>query len=324
VVKRKARDAQCEEYKAALFLRISDGKRFSGLKDQLDDLNLLDKDSYPKTMESALRFLQNYKGAGGKSRGSNTHNYQKHEHDGVAFSQMGNHGGGKGARDISNHTCYNCGNKGHHAKSCPKLSSEERSQLGMEHMNVSENTGTQEYVKGIANMNLRDYASTDEDGSHDESVSTFDSCIEGVGFLEVTGESRDRPICNRNHAYLDSCATNHSMFALEHLNRRHTTGVCLRQNCNAGSRLTKRKGFWMMLQFWENPGGIANLVSLIELERDGWTVNYTTGNIWEVTSPGENVTLSFMIETQGVCKGMPYIDLANPETHQAQACCCKC
>ena len=54
VMKQKARDAQCKEYKAALFLRIADGKHFSGLKDQLDDLNLLDRDSYPKTMESAL------------------------------------------------------------------------------------------------------------------------------------------------------------------------------------------------------------------------------------------------------------------------------
>ena len=186
---------------------------------------------------------------------------------------MGNHGRGRGAKDILNHTCYNFGNKGHHAKSCP-------SQLGMDHVNWSENTDTQEYIEGIAIMNLHDYASSDEGASDDESVNTFDSCIEGVGFLEVTGECRDRPICNRNHAYLDSCTTNHSMFALEHSNLHHTTGMCLWQNCNAGSRLTKRKWFWMMLQFWENPGGIANLVSLIELERDGWTVNYTTGNIW--------------------------------------------
>ena len=56
----------------------------------------------------------------------------------------------------------------------------------------------------------------------------------------------------------------------------------------------------MMLQFWENPGGIANLVSLIELDRDGWMMNYTTGNIWEVTSPDEKVTLSFMIEMHGM------------------------
>jgi hypothetical protein len=58
-LKRKARDTQCKEYRASLFLRIADSDRFSNIKDQLDDLHLLDVDKYPKTMESALQFLQN-------------------------------------------------------------------------------------------------------------------------------------------------------------------------------------------------------------------------------------------------------------------------
>ena len=94
------------------------------------------------------------------------------------------------------------------------------------------------------------FASSDKGTSDDKSVNSFDSCIEGVegvGFLEVTGEHRGRPIYNQNHVHLDSCTTDHSMFALEHLNHRHTTGVCLQQNCNASLRLTKRKGFWIML-----------------------------------------------------------------------------
>eukprot|EP00804_Cyclotella_cryptica_P001980 CCRYP_007408-RA/>CCRYP_007408-RA protein AED:0.36 eAED:0.34 QI:0/0/0/1/0/0/3/0/377 len=61
-----------------------------------------------------------------------------------------------------------------------------------------------------------------------------------------------------------------------------------------------------MLQFWENPGGIANIISLIELERDGWG---------EVTSPDGEVTSKFLIEKDGVCKGMSFINLANPNGH---------
>jgi hypothetical protein len=71
IVKPKARGAQCKEYKTTFFLQIADGKCYSVLKDQLDDLNLLDKDRYSTAMESALCFIQNYKGVGSKSREQN-------------------------------------------------------------------------------------------------------------------------------------------------------------------------------------------------------------------------------------------------------------
>ncbi len=172
-LKCRARDVQCKEYKAALFLRIADAKRYSGLKDQLDDLNLLDKDSYPKTMESALQFLQNYKGVGGKSH-ENSVNYSRQDHDGVAFPQVGNQAGGRGSKDISNHTCYNCGEKGHHAKTCPKISGEEHSQLAMNHANISKNVDVQECVEGVTNINLCNESYED---TSDGSTGTVDSCI---------------------------------------------------------------------------------------------------------------------------------------------------
>lgn len=70
-----------------------------------------------------------------------------------------------------------------------------------------------------------------------------------------------------------------------------------------------------MLQFWENLDGIANLVSLIEVEKKGWTVTYCTESIWEVTSPYGQVTLRFLTKKARICKGMPYIDLTNPDSH---------
>ena len=79
--------------------------------------------------------------------------------------------------------------------------------------------------------------------------------------------------------------------------------------------MTHRKVFWIMLQFCENLHGIANLVSLIELEKDGWSIQYQTGNIWEATSQDGKITLRFMVEKNGMCKGMPYINLANPDKH---------
>ena len=35
----------------------------------------------------------------------------------------------------------------------------------------------------------------------------------------------------------------------------------------------------------------------------------------EVKSPDEQIALKFLLEKDGVCKGMPYIHLANPEAH---------
>ena len=70
-----------------------------------------------------------------------------------------------------------------------------------------------------------------------------------------------------------------------------------------------------MLQFWENPDGIVNLVLLVELEKNGWTAEYRTGNVWEVTSPDGKITLKFLNEKKGICKGMPYIDLSKPDEH---------
>eukprot|EP00804_Cyclotella_cryptica_P018593 CCRYP_011402-RA/>CCRYP_011402-RA protein AED:0.42 eAED:0.42 QI:0/-1/0/1/-1/1/1/0/214 len=214
-------------------------------------------------MESVLRNLQNIKGSGGKTR-RHQQNFPKQDYEGVAFPQLGNQSGEHAERDISNHTCYNCGKKGHHAKTWPKLSGNEQTQLGIYHVNVSETI--ENFVEG-ANFNLH-ANEMETDSDYDESDGTYDSCIEGVRFLEVAGERHRRMTCNRNHAYLHSCAMNHSAFALEHLNRLHTRGVCLRQNCNGGSQTTKRKGFWKMLPFWENLDRIANLISLIKLERD--------------------------------------------------------
>ena len=61
----------CEEYKASLFLRLANEKRFKDLKSQLEDMNLFDREAYPKTMEQALRYLQNYKGKSGHADGTN-------------------------------------------------------------------------------------------------------------------------------------------------------------------------------------------------------------------------------------------------------------
>ena len=160
------------------------------------------KDTYPKKMEDALRLMQNHKSVPtkptGKSGGQGRQHSQTAKTDddekGVAFAQAGEKsgkkpgGGGAKRRDISNHDCFNCGEKGHHAVDCPKLNSEQKKLFGVE------------------NLVLGD----------DEEESDPEGLIEGVGFLQS-----GKLTCNREKLYLDSCATNSSMFADEFLSNSH-------------------------------------------------------------------------------------------------------
>lgn len=131
-----------------------------------------------------------------------------------------------------------------------------------------------ELTEGMAHMNL-------ELENEEESMgSDWESIVDGMGFLEpseVEVIKRDRATCDPRKLYLDSCATHSSMFATEFLDKRHGTGVALRQNCNARSRLTNRMGFWSVWKFWENEDGIANLLSEPEIEKQGYEVVIVQG-----------------------------------------------
>jgi hypothetical protein len=56
----------------------------------------------------------------------------------------------------------------------------------------------------------------------------------------------------------------------------------------------------------------ANLLSLPQIEADGFTVSYHTGGNWIVTTPqGEEIT--FHQEKDGMCCGFPYIIMQTKE-----------
>ena len=78
-------------------------------------------------------------------------------------------------------------------------------------------------------------------------------------------------------------------------------------NCNAGVTSTNEKGTYGLWEFWLNSQGIANLLSIPQLERDGYEINYNTKRDWVVTTPSGELIV-FKRDT-GVCTGMPYIDM---------------
>ena len=66
-------------------------------------------------------------------------------------------------------------------------------------------------------------------------------------------------------------------------------------------------GYYGNFKVWLNERGVANLLSIPELEEHGYKVETHTDRDWVVTSPQGKRTI-FKRDT-GVCKGMPYIDL---------------
>ena len=164
---------------------------------------------------------------------------------------------------------------GHLVRNCPDLNSEEkkavlqavRSGSGQAHVSIADgnesNKELQECMVGVANINVNlDEASIE---SFDEENGFF----EGVAFIIPTTGSEPRMDCGRHKLFLDSCATQHTMFAPEYLSRLHFTKMYLRQNCNAGSKLTNKCGYYAGLRFYVSEGGIANLLSVLALEKAG-------------------------------------------------------
>ena len=96
------------------------GGHFSGIRNQLNDLNLLHKDSCLKMMQSALHFhfLQNDKGYMYNQQPCSSQTGIR-EAQGDHISISWNHSSRWGLSNISTHTCSKCGDNWNHAKPCP-------------------------------------------------------------------------------------------------------------------------------------------------------------------------------------------------------------
>ena len=311
----EAKETSCEEFKACLFIRIANDKLYGGVKKAMDNKKLFKEEaSYPKTMEEALRYLQNYQSEGFQK------NYRSDGpkvDQGVAFMEQGR----------ARKPCHGCGKTDHWLRNCPALTKEEKDKIfeqlrqgkqiqqGQAHVTTDEkkekndDAELQECLEGVANVSVNfDDASigTVVDDSHD--AGDDNDSLYGTFFVQSTSTKRGkRQDCGRNKLFLDSCATNHTMFATEHLERCHTVKVVLRQNCNAGSKLTNKMGYWGDYRFWINEDGIANLLSIPSLEKHKHYIRYTTGGQWQVVTPNGKV-MTFKHDS-GVTAGMPYIDL---------------
>jgi hypothetical protein len=229
-------------------------------------------------------------------------------------------------------TCYFCRQEGHLFRDCLKASGKEKKAIaeaikargykggkvevkqGQSHLSVGSEE-LQECMDGVANVNINeDEASIGTlKGFVDAGQCEDGEEVDGVALIMPTSSSKRDFNCGRDMLWLDSGATKHTIFATEHLTNVYTSQVTLRQNCNAGYKLVNKKGFCLGFKFWASPDGIANLLSLTQLEETGHLVHYKTGGKMEVWTPDKQI-IKFE-KSAGVCRGMHYIDLSRPQDY---------
>ena len=336
-VKEAAMDSSTEEYIASFIILAANDKRYGGLKQELHNQHLIGdgRKVYPDKVPAALQLLNSYKG--GKPGGQSGGNVPAGA--GLAFVEQGNFGG----------SCWGCG-ESHPLHSCPKYSKKEREGIyEARRKSAAESAAKAKEKAGIAQANVEKPAAEvvpppakDDAKPQPQLLSYAEYCekvlasqLDGVGFAEVHGiellvnggskvtfaEGTKPPgpsgvpqriTLDENKLYLDSCATYHTAFVRERLDRVENAGVTLRGNCNAGVTASSEKGWLGDFHMWLNEKGIANLLSLPQLERDGYKVHYDTDGDWVVTSP-KGGKVVFTRDT-GLCDGMPYIDVRDHAT----------
>ena len=309
--KEKCLTSSREEYKAALFILLANNAKYNGAKNELDNAHLRKSGEYPTSVEDAVRYLKHYK----NDQPTVGNRYKREIVDqGVAFSERGNQLG----------PCDGCGKMGHLVRTCQETSKEKKMAIyqakragtferGQAHAEIQDESGNEgedgleKMISGVANiqMALEESSIVSAEGAEDLDI------FEGVG-LHVNDKSK-RLGCGEDKLYLDTCATNHTMCTKKHLERLHSTKIYLRQNCNAGSKITNTQGYWNNMPFWYNDTGIANLLSVPKLEKAGWVIAYKTGGRWVARSPEGQVLL--FKKDEGMCDGMPYLDMSKLDEH---------
>ncbi len=141
--------------------------------------------------------------------------------------------------------CFNCGATSHWAYECPQLSGEQQAQL---HMNL--------------------------DSQEDEQAQQ-QAGEEGHQMLHVSmAQGGDLP---KDQVYLDRCSTVTAFKNNKFQSGLRAVAAGIKINCNTGAAVTNMKGKFGRLNAWYLPDGIANILSMHELEK----MYRITNDSWE-------------------------------------------
>ena len=163
------------------------------------------------------------------------------------------------------------------------------------------------------------------DGTRHTNVGTeyFDYEEDGFGLLQsklndpLLQARVEREQLNPDHLYLDLTSYFNQMFSAKHLDGVQIVSAILRGSCDVSTVLSNEKGWYKgLFHMWLVRNGIANILSLSQLESEGYRVTYDTVSDWVIHVPdGPLVTHSTKLVLKwgrGVCAGFLYLDMADP------------
>ena len=169
-----------------------------------------------------------------------------------------------------------------------------------------------------------------DDGTSHTNFGTEDFADEedGFGFLQskltnpLLKAQVEREQHNPDHLYLDLTSSFHQMFDTKHLDDVQTASTILRISCNADTTFSSEKGWCKgFFDMWFVCDGIANILSLPQLESEGYHITYDTVTDWVIHVPDGPLmihgTKLFLKQGRGVCAGFPYLDMADPANKNA-------
>ena len=325
-----AKAAVAQEILACMFIEGLDNAQYGEHKRELHNRCSNGVDAYPKTLDAAVRYISTYvpskrtSAGGGKEQGSGLvmvnagaagkkkklqaemkalqDKAKKAATDAAAKDAKGEKAEiVKKAGEIK---CFNgCGGN-HKAYDCPYLTKEEKEKLKQVRLGIKQ-------IDGQINANVEDEDAFDY-GDREEEDGTMITMIGGevdvVSSRGVMNANVQQALCAYK-LYLDTMGSHHQLHSEEYAPEGpYESDTVMKSSCNAGVTTMNEKLRIGNIEFWYGRNGIANILSVPQLERDGYNLTYTTGGTWVVVTP-DGKTIDFKRESGGVTDGMHYIDL---------------
>ena len=336
--KKEVMDAAAERYLAALFFSGLNKDKYESFKNDMHNSHIMGGGRLPETYEEVLWKAEEFRptkvagvaeapGVGMPQVGEEEDN-QDNEKGVVAVQTNAD---GTKTNKAGRKDCFHCGATDHWVGDCPHLSPAKRAEVSAAMRAGTYRAPTKEQQKENARAkpgaNMMIVAGSGGDGGDGEEggeeIAPGEGELEDVAFLQrETEEPRleeARRTLSPDKLYLDTCSSFHMCFTKKHMRQVVEVGQKLSGDCNAGTTYSSQKG-WVgrLFHVWLVENGIANVLSVGQLEQEGFHISYETGGDWVVRTP-EGKSLRFQRDT-GMTHGFPYLDLSDAANLEGYSC----
>jgi len=121
-------------------------------------------------------------------------------------------------------------------------------------------------------------------------------------------EARNTIAYAYNKLNLGACLSFCQIFTAMHLDEINKVSTTLRGRCNTGTATSDEKSMYLSLfEIWLIHNGIANLLSVAQLELDGFRLMYAVCTTWYIYCP--DGTVLKLKRNKGLCECSPYLDI---------------